>query len=59
MNRFRLSITLGNAEMQTADDVAWALGRLITELRAVTLDGETTGTIRDLNGNQVGEWRFE
>jgi len=59
MNSFTLTISLGNEAMQTADDVAWALGWLITELRAVTLDGETTGTIRDLNGNQVGEWRFE
>jgi len=59
MNSFTLTISLGNEAMQTADDVAWALGLLITELRSVTLAGETHGPIRDVNGNRVGEWHFE
>lgn len=60
MATFTLTIKLGNAEMQTGDDVAEAL-RSVAE----SLDGWDTSleeswasprVIRDLNGNQVGTW---
>jgi len=50
---FRLEITLGNAAMESNDDVARALKKLAV---SVTNGGE--GKIRDTNGNTVGEWGF-
>ena len=47
---FSLNIELGNETMQTPDDVAEALLRVIARLQ----DGHKEGAIRDLNGNTVG-----
>ena len=51
---FTLEITLGNAVMQTSDDVAEALGGVADSLLA----GVQSGTIRDINGNTVGSWNL-
>lgn len=52
--KFTLTIRLGNAAMQTGDDVAAALAGVTDSLLA----GVTSGTIRDLNGNTVGSWNL-
>lgn len=52
---FKLTIRLGNDAMQTREDVAEALVRVAEKLRA----GLETTTIRDLNGNTVGEWSYK
>jgi hypothetical protein len=51
-NEFVLYLTLGNAAMQTPDDVAGALRGVIRRV----LRGDTGGIIRDVNGNTVGSW---
>lgn len=53
-NKFSLTIEFGNGTMQTADDVAEALLRVIARLQ----DGHTEGTVRDLNGNTVGHFEL-
>jgi len=54
---FTLRIDLGNAAMQTGDDVAEALEYVATRLR---VDGQAgqVGLIRDLNGNTVGNYHL-
>lgn len=54
--KFTLEVELGNAAMQTLEDVSSAI-------HGIGLDGETVaarvgegGRIRDLNGNTVGKW---
>jgi DUF917 family protein len=49
---FTLTIQLGNAAMQTGEDVAEALARVADSLQG----GVQSGTIRDVNGNTVGSW---
>ena len=61
--KFSLDIELGNAAMQTGDDVAEALRKVAQKL-ADTYDGTTLpnwefGTIKDANGNAVGVWTTE
>jgi hypothetical protein len=51
---FGLSIELGNAEMLSPNDVAWALKRVVQRLER----GTTSGTIMDANGNTVGAFGF-
>ena len=51
---FTLTIQLGNAAMQTSEDVAEALARVADSLLA----GVQSGTIRDINGNTVGSWNL-
>jgi hypothetical protein len=52
---FILKIRLGNAAMQTQDDVAMALSALALKMSG---DGDDDGVIMDFNGNKVGEWKF-
>jgi hypothetical protein len=52
---FVLTIDLGNDAMQTHEDVAEALERTAGRLRASTAD---QASIRDINGNSVGQWIF-
>lgn len=71
MDRFSLSIDLGNEAMQSALDVAGALYRVGSAVAAASseraldaselYDGAeaTSGPVFDMNGNRVGEWRFE
>jgi hypothetical protein len=54
---FRLTIILGNAAMLTPEHVADALRRVAGELDRCGLP-EEAGSIRDLNGNRVGTWRY-
>lgn len=65
---FLLRITLGGAEMQTGDDVASALEATAARLRervGGSLLGlgvkfsESYGTVKDLNGNNVGAWEIQ
>lgn len=51
---FTLRIEMGNAAMQTTDDVADALRAVLLVLD----NGGTHQTIRDLNGNTVGKWEL-
>jgi hypothetical protein len=59
---FNLTIRLGNAEMQTAEDVARALYRASNYLQeyydngdGILPEGESL-SILDQNGNKVGHW---
>lgn len=52
--RFELHITMANDAMQTDADLADALSSVIDRLDR----GTTAGTIRDINGNTVGEFRI-
>lgn len=51
---FTLTLTTGNATMQTTDDIAEALAGVAAKLRA----GQTGGNIRDANGNAVGAFHL-
>jgi hypothetical protein len=56
-DEFRLMIELGNAAMQTPDQVADALRRVAAKLSdRGDFDGDESGTFRDYNGNTVGKW---
>ena len=53
---FTLTITLGNAEMQTGTDIAAILASVQEEIAEY---GDSFGSpckLRDVNGNTVGEW---
>ena len=57
MDKFTFEIELGNDAMQTGDDVAEAL-QSVAGL-GTFFAPNTSGSIRDTDGNRVGEWRFE
>ena len=50
---FKLELDGGNAEMQSNADIAEALAQASDRIA----EGEWDGTIRDTNGNTIGEWR--
>jgi len=50
MTQFKIWITIGNAAMQTGEDLARALRDVVERLEC----GQTDGRIRDENGNTVG-----
>lgn len=55
---FKLEFETGNAAFD--GDLAWM--EIDTILRAVADragDGQTSGAIRDSNGNRIGAWRFD
>ena len=65
MDGFTLRIKLGNAAMQTPEDVAEALRKTAEYVEGVgSYEGDDeevrwhldAGNIRDLNGNTVGSW---
>jgi hypothetical protein len=56
MARFTLEIELGNAAMQTGEDVAHALRVAAAALEEV---GCSRSSIWDVNGNRVGVWTLE
>lgn len=59
MKTFTLKIKLGNAAMQTRDDVARAL-RAVANRIDTNLHAHPSGvTILDDNGNSVGVWAFK
>lgn len=58
--RIEFRIDLGNAAMQTPDDVKTAINAALAKHfrspdRPIT-DGHRSGPIRDANGNTVGRW---
>ena len=58
---FRLTISLGNAAMESMGDVSRALAELaerLTEKWDADEYAPAAGTIRDTNGNTVGTWTF-
>ena len=55
MATFTLTIQLGNAAMETSDDVAEALRRVADKMERNGFDGR----IVDLNGNTVGKYEAE
>jgi hypothetical protein len=57
MSTFTLTIALGNDAMQTAEDVASALRATADYIEGTGGWGHIdAGSVRDLNGNPVGEW---
>ncbi len=56
MPEFSLNIDLGNAAMQTPDDVAVALRIIANRLND---DDVRCAAIFDLNGNRVGAFKFD
>lgn len=60
MNRFALTIDLGNAAMRAPEDVAAALRKAADWIDGVGSHEDgwhlDAGTICDANGNTVGEW---
>lgn len=56
MSKFTLTIKLGNAAMQTGQDVAGALADVVRDvIHWEDLSGMMRPIIDD-NGNRVGEW---
>jgi hypothetical protein len=53
--KFRLEIDLGNAGMRNERHLAEAVAGVATKLEW----GETTGLIRDVNGNTVGRYELK
>ena len=41
-----------------SDDPSLELARILQDVARKVADGQTTGTIRDSNGNRVGEWHY-
>ncbi len=58
VDRFTLTIELGNAAMQSPMDIAAALRKLAVRLSREYngLNLPDSGKIMDLNGNSVGNW---
>ena len=52
MQTFKLTIRLGNAEMQDGQDISDMFDDVAADLSA----GRTRGSVKDVNGNTVGEW---
>lgn len=55
-DRFTLSIEMGNELMTTPLHVAGALHLVTAKLAE---GASVSGAIRDINGNLVGQWRFQ
>ncbi len=57
--KFNLTITLGNAAMQTSADLTRALREVAERLRNFReFTGAESGNVRDVNGNLVGQWEI-
>lgn len=54
-DKFTLTIQLGNAEMRLTQHVAAALRAVAKRIDEEHIEG----TVRDVNGNTVGQWAFE
>jgi hypothetical protein len=57
MAHFTLNIELGNAAMESPQDVAAALRKVADRLERIE-SVEANGRIGDLNGNTVGSWNY-
>lgn len=62
MANITITINLGNDDMQTGSDVAWALEQYAKIVRADFQDEQITDDadhkIKDISGNTVGEAKF-
>ena len=58
MERFQLSIEIGNDNMSDARDVAWALRQVADRLERSEW-APYDRPIYDINGNQVGTYKYE
>lgn len=56
MDKFTLTVELGNAAMETVNDVADAL--IATAAKLQETERAEDGIIRDDNGNTVGGYKF-
>lgn len=57
--QFILKIDLGNDAMQTPEDIALALLKVVAKLDVMqAFDGDSC-PIMDANGHQVGNWRHD
>ncbi len=66
--KFTLTITLGNAAMLTAEDIAGAIFGIAGRLERICPSGDLTdedsnntgagGPVKDINGNTVGKWEL-
>jgi hypothetical protein len=54
VNTFNVKISTGNAAFE--DNAGTELARILRELADKLDNGETTGILRDYNGNRVGEY---
>ena len=54
MKKLTLTIEMGNDGMLTSTQLREAVVKASQKMRP----GETSGTIRDLNGNTVGKWEI-
>lgn len=54
---FTMTIELGNAAMETPEDVADALRRAADVIEGASVEVGEEAAIRDLNGNAVGRWK--
>lgn len=55
---FTLTIELGNDAMQTGRDVSDALKQVASKVHSCLIEEDYGNSIRDENGNKVGEWGF-
>lgn len=60
MSKFELQINLDNDAFQPDPgfEVSRLLTRLLSHVQADAFEGLKRGSIRDGNGNRVGEWKF-
>jgi hypothetical protein len=58
---FKVTLKMGNAAMQTGDDIARAMRKLAGyfEGSSGTFDQGEFRAIHDDNGNKIGEWRVD
>jgi hypothetical protein len=60
--KLTIEIKLGNDQMACAQQVHHAIMSstlMQSEMRNVLLEPETSGIIKDINGNRVGRWVIE
>jgi hypothetical protein len=56
---FNLTIQTDNAEFDESNDfmaASFEVSRILKDVAASLSNGTTRDTIRDINGNKVGEW---
>ena len=56
---FSLTIELGNEGMKDKHDIARVLSDLEQKFRRNPSIGVMAGSLRDVNGNRVGQWAIE
>lgn len=59
MDKFTVTIELGDDAMQDGQDVARALKEVARKVRDLRFSHADGGGIMDLNGNSVGKWEVK